>query len=155
MGLYDNLSVTTPLADWDEIAINPDASIPDDGFYDAIALVAGIAPGDTLSGFSVQFDWLGAGTPGNQFFDVVDSGTFDVLESGETVLASAPVPEPATLWLMQPWQSGFQATPGTQVAICNTAMNLGQINPEFLRLLFAAQEICNRLVIQPALSSCC
>jgi hypothetical protein len=66
LGLYENLVATATPADWDPLAIDPDPGIPDDGFYDALALVAGITPGGSLGGFSVSFDFLGAGTPGSQ-----------------------------------------------------------------------------------------
>jgi hypothetical protein len=97
-GLYDNLLVTTPMADWDELAVNPDVILgsPEDGFFDALALGSGIAPGQTLSGFSVSFDWLGAGSPGTQTFEVVDPDTFVSVDSGDT----APIPEPATSLLL-------------------------------------------------------
>jgi hypothetical protein len=96
VGLYENLSATSTPADWDPLVIQPDTAIPDDGFYDALALVSGISPSDTLGGFGVSFDWLGSGTPGAQFFEVVDPITFAALDSGTTT----PVPEPATLLLL-------------------------------------------------------
>ncbi len=100
--LYENLAVTSPLLDWDEIEIQPDTFIPDDGFYDALALVSGIAPGESKSGFSVSFDWLGNGVPGSQFFDIVDPNTFEIIESGNQSIASDPnpVPEPSTFLFM-------------------------------------------------------
>jgi len=93
-GLTENLVATTTPANWDPLVIQPDPGLPDDGFYDALALVSGIAPGDMLGGFGVQFDFLGIGTPGSQAFDIVDAFTFDVLDSGTTNLASVPVPTP-------------------------------------------------------------
>ncbi len=101
-GLYDNLSVTTPVADWDELTVNPVLILgsPETGFYDALAFVAGIAPGSSMSGFSVAFDWLGSGTPGSQFFEFVDPATFGVLDSGLTTVTSSPVPEPGTMMLL-------------------------------------------------------
>lgn len=95
--LFQNLTVGNTPADWDPLVIQPDPGLPDDGFYDALALVAGIAPGATLSGFSVVFDFLGSGTPGAQPFDIVDPVTFDALDSGTTQRAVVPVP--AALWL--------------------------------------------------------
>lgn len=95
--LYVNLSITTIPADWDPIAIQPDPGLPDDGFYDALALVTGIAPGGSLGGFGVQFDYLGVGTPGDQSFDIIDSNTFATLDSGTTQLAAVPIP--AAIWL--------------------------------------------------------
>jgi hypothetical protein len=98
--LYENLAVTSSLSDWDEIAIPTDTTIPDDGFYDAYALFSGIAPGASETGYFVSFDWLGTGTPGSQPFDIVDPITYDTLDSGDTSLASAPIPEPSTVFLM-------------------------------------------------------
>lgn len=99
LALYENLVATATPAGWDPLVIQPDPGLPDDGFYDALALTvaAGIAPGGALSGFGVQFDFLGVGTPGAQPFDIVDPLTFNTLDSGTTQLASVPVP--AALWL--------------------------------------------------------
>lgn len=96
VGLYENLIVSATPVDWNPLVIQPDAAIPDDGFYDALALVMGIAPGAYLAGFSVQFDFLGAGTPGAQPFDIVDPVTFATLKSGVTT----PIPEPGTFVLL-------------------------------------------------------
>jgi hypothetical protein len=96
LGSYDNLAATSSLASWDQLAINPDPSLPADGFYDALTLATGIAPGATESGFSVSFDWLVAGIPGSQLFDVFDPITFDVVDSGNT----AVIPEPGTFLLL-------------------------------------------------------
>lgn len=93
--LYENLSVTSAPTDWDPLAIQPDPALPDDGFYDALALVVGIAPGDSLGGFGVQFDFLGTGAPGSQFFEVIDPFTFATLDSGFT----QAIPLPAAIWL--------------------------------------------------------
>ncbi len=101
-GMYDNLNVTTPVADWDELTVNPQLilGIPEDGFYDALALVSGIAPGDTASGFSVSFDWLGSDIPGSQSFEIVDPSNFNVIDSGSTTANANPIPEPGTLMLL-------------------------------------------------------
>jgi hypothetical protein len=97
LGLYDNLTVGNPPADWDAIVTQPDLNLSDDGFYDALALATGIVPGATVSGFSVSFDWLVAGIPGIQYFEVVNPLNIEeVLDSGNT----APVPEPGTLLLL-------------------------------------------------------
>ncbi len=94
--LYDNLVVTSPLLNWDEIVIQPDTFIPDDGFYDALALSSGIAPGASETGYSVSFDWLGTGAPGSQLFEIIDANTFDIIDSGNT----SAVPEPSTFLLI-------------------------------------------------------
>ncbi len=99
-GLYKNLSVATSPTGWDPLAIQPDAALPDDGFYDALALSGGIAPADAVGGFTVQFDFLGAGKPSSQRFDVVDPVTFTTRDSGITQRVSAvPLPAAAGLFL--------------------------------------------------------
>ncbi len=98
VALYANLVVESSPTDWDPLAVDPDPLLPDDGFFDSVALISGIAPGDTLSGFSVSFDFLGAGMPGAQPFDIVDPNTFAVLENGFTTPATV-VPVPAAVWL--------------------------------------------------------
>ncbi|PVV17345.1 MAG: hypothetical protein B6D78_18935 [gamma proteobacterium symbiont of Ctena orbiculata] len=110
LGLYDNLLITaSPGLDWDGLAAQPDPLLPDDGFADWLTFGAAINPGESLSGFSVEFDWLGDGTPGSQFFEIVDPIEFVALSSGFTQTAPPPpppppssssVPEPATWVLM-------------------------------------------------------
>ena len=96
VGVYENLTLITPTpATWDPLVIEPDNFLSNDGYYDALALSAGIAPGNSLGIFSVRFDYLGGGTPGSQYFEIVDSFTFDLLDSGQT----SPVPVPAAVWL--------------------------------------------------------
>jgi hypothetical protein len=100
LGLYENLSVSASPANWDSLVVQPDAGLPDNGFFDSLALAGGVAPGATLGGFSVLFNWLGAGTPGSQSFDVVDPDSLATLESGHTTPREvASVPEPAT-WIL-------------------------------------------------------
>ena len=81
-----------PNLDWNVITWDPDLNIPDDGAFDALALVDGASLADP---FTVSFVWLGTGTPGAQYFEVYDD-LWNTVESGQT----APVPEPATLLLM-------------------------------------------------------
>jgi hypothetical protein len=99
VGVYENLTIGSIPADWDPLVFQPDPGIPADGVYDALALVSGIAPGDMLGIFSVLFDYLGAGTPGNQAFEIVDPFTFVALDSGVTVTEIASVPEPPGMLL--------------------------------------------------------
>lgn len=99
-GLYKNLSVVASPTGWDPLAIQPDAALPDDGFYDALASTGGIAPGGSVGGFAVRFDFLGTGTPSAQRFDVVDPATYATLESGATQhISSVPLPATAGLFL--------------------------------------------------------
>jgi hypothetical protein len=69
--------------------------------YDAYKIGgAPLGAGDSATGFTVEFTWLGAGTPGSQAFSVFDPVTLDVIETGPTQLDSAPaVPEPSSITL--------------------------------------------------------
>ncbi len=105
--LYDetSLSIVTaaPLAfDWDELILGSGLLV--DAAYDAFALAGGIAEGDSITGFAVEFTWLGAGTPGAQAFEVYDPDSFALLHTGTThTTTSVPpttVPEPGTLALL-------------------------------------------------------
>ncbi len=96
-GLYDDLTITTPdppAAKWSQIVIQPEPYLQDDGFYDAVALDLPIAVGETTSGFSVRFDWLGTGQLGAQFYEIIDPVTFETIDSGWTV------PEPGSAIVM-------------------------------------------------------
>jgi hypothetical protein len=93
--VYDNLLVETldpPAADWDELVVQPDPILHDDGFYDALTLEDGILTGESAGWFRVSFDWLGEGMPGPQAFDIIDPDTFEPLYSGTTVF----IPEPSS-----------------------------------------------------------
>lgn len=99
--LYANLQLVSAPPGWDALVIQPDQGLPADGFFDALALAAGLAPGSSQGGFAVSFDFLGNGRPGAQNFDIVDPLTFATLSSGATRLEGATdLPEPATAWLV-------------------------------------------------------
>jgi hypothetical protein len=105
LGLYSNLSFPTSPTGWDPLVIQPDPLLPDDGFFDLLALSDGIAPAQSLGGFSVQFTWLGTGAPGTQLFQVIDPEIFLAIDSGTTQLriANPPissVPEPGGFALL-------------------------------------------------------
>lgn len=94
--LCDNLTITTqePLASqWNEIILEKTGFGLPIG-YDALSLTDGIQQGQTESGFSVAFDWLGAEVPGPQFFEIINPITLETIDSGYTI------PEPATLLLV-------------------------------------------------------
>jgi hypothetical protein len=96
-GSYGNLAIVTPdppAGSWSEIVVQPEPVLLDDGFYDSLVLGSGLLPGESVPGFSVSFDWLGTGSPGSQFYEIIDPTTFETIESGYTV------PEPATLLLL-------------------------------------------------------
>ncbi|RLA25986.1 MAG: hypothetical protein DRQ62_00970 [Gammaproteobacteria bacterium] len=101
LGLYENLLLTASPADWDSIVDQPDPSIPDDGYFDSLALTTGISPDGSLSGFSVQFDYLGTGTPGSQFFEIIDPISFQPISDDYTQpLPVENVPEPPVFVLL-------------------------------------------------------
>jgi hypothetical protein len=58
---------------------------------------SGIAVGDTLSGFAVEFNYLGQGNPGSQPFEIYNLSNdleppFTVIQVGSTQLAGVPEP---------------------------------------------------------------
>ncbi len=96
---YENLAFPASPATWDPLVVQPDTGLPDNGFYDALLFSgSGIGSGQTLGGFTVQFDYLGAGTPGTQYFEIVDPNTFAAIDNGQTT-AETIVPVPSALWL--------------------------------------------------------
>ena len=94
--LYTALGIPAahPIPDgWDGVLIQPDPTLPDDGFFDALALGVPLGLNESIGGFVVQFEWLGIGSPtGAQSFDILDAG-FNLIGSGFTPL-SASIPEP-------------------------------------------------------------
>ena len=100
--LYDESSLTlasptTISGNWSEIFLASGLSVP--AAYDALATSAGIGVGSGVTGFAVDFTWLGPGTPGAQPYEIYDPNSFVLLEQGTTVAVSA-VPIPAALWLL-------------------------------------------------------
>ena len=98
-GLYDNLIVTTPSplpTDWDEIVWQPDAVLSDPGAFDSLAIGSntGIGTGESVYGFSVSFGWLGTGSPGTQYYEIINPDTFETVDAGYTI------PEPGTVLLL-------------------------------------------------------
>lgn len=94
---YSSLAVVSSPAGWDSIVIQPDTAIPDEGFVDSLAFSSPLEPGSFLEGLSVSFIWLGAGAPGSQLFEIINPGTFAIIEAGTTI--PTPVPLPAAFWL--------------------------------------------------------
>jgi len=96
-GLYSNLGlpgVALGPGGWNELIVQPDPLLHDDGFYDALATGGGLVPGGSETGFTVLFDWHGLGEPASQRFDIVDPVTFATVYSGVTV------PEPGSVLLL-------------------------------------------------------
>jgi hypothetical protein len=93
---YDKLTINTPnppANNWDVIIWQPEPLLDDDGGYDALAKGLSIGVGQSVTGFSVSFNWSGTGLPGPQYYEIIDPGSFETIESGWTV------PEPATIML--------------------------------------------------------
>jgi hypothetical protein len=69
--------------------------------FDVLAIGAGLTNGSSISGFAVDFSWLGAGLPSSQGFEIYDASNFNLLESGITtpLLASVPLPGAMSLVL--------------------------------------------------------
>ncbi len=87
-------------AQWNQRFLAPLPGQPK--LYDVLSLSGGIPPGNTVSGFAVQFTWTGAGTPGSQPFQIYDPSNFNLLQNGSTVITAAPlsVPSASTLSLI-------------------------------------------------------
>ena len=98
--VFENLVVESTAPDWDADVFPPDPGLPDDGIVEFYGLFP-ILPGESLSGWSVSFDYLLDGTPGEQFFEFFDGFTFDLISDGITERAAeVTVPEPGTLGLL-------------------------------------------------------
>jgi hypothetical protein len=100
----ENLAVMPSPVSWDSLVLPPITGLLVDGLFDSLALASPIDQGDSLSGFSVRFDWLSSlSLPGSQEFEVRDVDSigninFDnVLATGSTI---SSVPEPATLTMI-------------------------------------------------------
>jgi hypothetical protein len=92
---YDNLNVVASPDGWDSVTLPATIFLPYinyPGVFDTIALAQPLGLGETISGFSVSFDWIGIGLPGTQHFDVIDIASTTVLQSGTTVVSAVPVP---------------------------------------------------------------
>lgn len=92
-----SLQIVTPSAlqlEWSETFLAPLPGVPT--AYDVLALHGGVPAGSTVSGFAVQFTWLGSGLPGPQLFQIYDPVTFQLLQSGTTVPDFDSVPAAST-----------------------------------------------------------
>ncbi len=99
-----NLVVWASPADWDSLAIPEDAALMSDGYFDALALAAGILDPKALGGFIARFDWVDAAGPVALRFTINDPLTFAELEAGAAHLTfggggGSSVPEPAPVLL--------------------------------------------------------
>lgn len=103
-GFYDGLTIETPSPlseQWDQKAWDPFLidTLPFSGIYDAATTLSAIKPGDSVSGFSISFDWLGETPPtGGQPIEIYGVYPDEPLKawSGRTIY----IPEPTTLLLL-------------------------------------------------------
>jgi len=98
LGTFENMTVASTPGNWSPFIAQPDPILQADGYLDAEANDAGLAAGASVTNFSVDFTFLGQGTPGAQVFNIVDfndPNTYVVpLQVGLTRLATpTTVPE--------------------------------------------------------------
>jgi hypothetical protein len=104
--LYTDVSYVSPVSGWTEQVFPAGGDLPADFDVSAQAGNNGIQVGSTVSGFEVDFDYLGQGQPGSQPFQISDPNSFALLQSGNTICtatlanfqggtASSPVGLPA------------------------------------------------------------
>jgi len=101
-GLYENITpVGTWSSAWDILTLEPAILLgfEDPGVYDAKSLVDSASLTDP---FTVQFNWLAAGDPGLQLFDIYDSTDWSTIESGITL--SEPIEQ--TIIIALDYQEG-------------------------------------------------
>jgi hypothetical protein len=100
--LFSDLSLVAAPATWDPLVIQPDTGIPASGFLDALVFDAAdaLALGQSQSGFTLSFNYLGADAPGALFYEILDD-SMNVLADGQSVVTTGPqaVPEPGSLAL--------------------------------------------------------
>ncbi len=92
--LYTNLQNSAPAAhaNWDILLIQPDTFTPDNGIYDALALVDNPS---LLTLFSIDFVWLGTAIPTSQPFEIYDTN-FNLISGGMTTSSTSSIPAPFT-----------------------------------------------------------
>jgi hypothetical protein len=108
--LYDEASLrivsdAALATDWDQFLLGSAEGVP--AVYTLAARNGGVATGGYVTGFAVEFDWLGQGAPAWQNFSVYDAVSFDHLYSG--VAEVQYVPAPAAGWLVAPALAGVIA----------------------------------------------
>jgi hypothetical protein len=101
-----SLAITSfGLSDWTQQILASVPGLP--AQYDAHKGTGGaLGIGDSAGTFSVQFTWLGTGTPGSQAYTIWDPATLDVIATGTTEIVTDTTPptiagvsaNPSSLW---------------------------------------------------------
>ena len=106
-------------AQWSQTILSGLPGLP--AAYDSFALQGGIPAGTSVSGFAVQFTWLGSGLPGAQPFQISNSTTFTVLQSGSTFTVTSTVPTAST-WSLILIGAGLALTAAKQARARNQGL---------------------------------
>jgi hypothetical protein len=92
------LITSTGLANWSQQLLASIGALGVPAQYDALKTSgAPLGVGESEAGFTVEFTWLGTGSPGSQAFAIYDPVTLDVINVGLTNALGAPPPPPPTL----------------------------------------------------------
>lgn len=95
--LFTALWVTNESESLSTFLTQPDPYLSADGYLN-ITAINDISVGE-IARVEMNVVWKGIGPPGSQAYQVLDD-QFNVVGTGQTIWASAPVPEPATVALM-------------------------------------------------------
>jgi hypothetical protein len=96
-GDYANLAMVTQeplLSGWDQIVWQPNLALASNGAFDVLTKTQPIRMGESISGFSVEFDWLKQKMPSSQYYEIINPSTYETIDQGFTV------PEPCSAILM-------------------------------------------------------
>ena len=121
LGRYSDLEAPPVNGDWDVVAFQPDPSLPDDGFYDALALVNNATLTDP---FVARFVWLGGSlmVPGAQAFLVYTLDSGGALQG--SVIADIDGTRQATLLIPQGTQAQVYNANGTTRSVTTLTLRL-------------------------------
>lgn len=101
---YDESSLlitSSGLSSWSEQILGSVSILGVPAQYDAFKMTgAPLGGGEVVSGFKVQFNWLGATAPAAQAFTVYDPSNLGVIATGLTTISAVPEPNTAALFLL-------------------------------------------------------
>jgi hypothetical protein len=86
---------------WNETILFSAPAIP--AAYSSFSSTTGIAKNAKASGFSIEFEWIGAGMPSTQTFQVFDPNTFSLLEQGITTVRVMPARNSKNVPTLSEW----------------------------------------------------